>query len=148
MAPVPSRRLGPYALFDDGIAALPARYEFHDSGIRRVIIDQDFGRKQRGRAVRPVIDARVVNEALRGEGARVPGPGRREAIPDRREPGGAGVLYERPQFTRFDGLMQVDLSAERFGGLRPSSGQEVFEGSEWIFEAVEGTWSVLEPWSM
>ncbi|MDX3237358.1 hypothetical protein PV392_17095 [Streptomyces sp. ME03-5709C] len=58
------------------------------------------------------------------------------------------MLYERPQFTRFDGLMQVDLSAERFGGLRPSSGQEVFEGSEWIFEAVEGTWSVLEPWSM
>lgn len=59
-----------------------------------------------------------------------------------------GVLYDPPQFTRFDGLMQVDLCAERFGSLRPGSGQEVFEGSELVFEAVEGTWSVLEPWSV
>ena len=61
-APVPSRRLGPYALTDDGIAALLARYEFNDSGIRQVIVDQGFGRRPRGRAVRLVIDARVVDD--------------------------------------------------------------------------------------
>lgn len=61
--------------------------------------------------------------------------------------GPAGVLFDPPQFTRFDGLMQVDLCAERFGSLRPSNRQEVFEGSECAFEAAEGTWSILEPWS-
>jgi hypothetical protein len=61
--------------------------------------------------------------------------------------GFAWVLYDPPQFTRFDGLLQVDLCAERFGGLRPRSGQEVFEGSELVFAAVDGTWSVLEPWN-
>lgn len=62
--------------------------------------------------------------------------------------GPAGVLFDPPRFTRFDGLMQVDLCAERFGTLRPSNRQEAFEGSKWVFEAVEGTWSVLEPWSV
>lgn len=67
---------------------------------------------------------------------------------DLRARGSCGVLYDPPQFTRFDGLVQVDLCAERFGDLPPSSGQEVFEGSEWVFGAVEGTWSVLGPWSV
>jgi hypothetical protein len=141
---VPLRRLGPYALTDDGIAALLARYEFHDSGIRRVIVDQDFGRKPRGRAVRLVIDARVVDEALRWEPVCLDLVDVRRFRIDESQGAPAGVLYDPPQFTRFNGLMQVDLCAERSGSLRPTSGQEVFEGSEWVFEAVEGTWSVLE----
>jgi hypothetical protein len=135
-------------LTGDGIAALLARYEFHDSGIRRVIVDQDFGRKPRARAVRLVIDARVVDEALRWEPVCLDLVDVKRFRIDESQGAPAGVLYDPPQFTRFDGLMQVDLCAERFGGLRPSSGQEVFEGSEWVFEAVEGTWSVLEPWSV
>ncbi|MFJ8477998.1 hypothetical protein [Kitasatospora sp. NPDC094011] len=39
-APVPPRRLGPYPLTDDGIAALLARYEFHDAGLRRVVVER------------------------------------------------------------------------------------------------------------
>jgi len=143
---VPSRRLGPYALTDDGIAALLARYEFHDSGIRRVILDQEFGRKPRGRAVRLVIDARVPDEGLRWEPVCLDLVDVKRFRIDESQGSPAGVLFDPPQFTRFDGLMQVDLCAERFGSLRPSSGQEVFEGSELVFEAVEGTWSVLEPW--
>jgi hypothetical protein len=135
-------------LTDDGIAALLARYEFHDSGIRRVIVDQDFGRKPRGRAVRLVIDARVVDEGLRWEPVCLDLVDVKRFRIDESQGAPAGVLYERPQFTRFDGLMQVDLCAERFGGLRPSSRREACEGSEWFFEAVGGTWSVLEPWSL
>lgn len=145
---VPSRRLGPYALTDDGIAALLARYEFHDSGIRRVIVDQHFGRKPRGRAVRLVIDARVLDEGLRWEPVCLDLVDVKRFRIDESQGAPAGVLYVPPQFTRFDGLVQVDLCAERFGSLRPSSGQEVFEGSEWVFEAVEGSWSVLEPWGV
>ncbi|WP_243744627.1 hypothetical protein [Streptomyces hainanensis] len=148
IAPVPSRRLGPYALTDDGIAALLARYEFHDSGIRRVIVDQDFGWKPRGRAVRLVIDARVVDEALRWEPVCLDLVDVKRFRIDESQGAPAGVLYDPPRFTRFNGLMQVDLCAERFGRLRPTSGEEVFEGSEWVFEAVGGTWSVLESWSV
>ena len=147
-APVPSRRLGPYALTDDGIAALLARYEFHDSGIRRVIVDQDFGRRPRGRAVRLVIDALVVGEAQLWEPVCLDLVDVKRFRIDESQGSPAGVLYDPPQFTRFDGLMQVDLCAERFGSLRPRSGQEVFDGSELVFEAVEGTWSVLEPWGV
>ncbi len=148
-APVPPRRLGPFALTDDGIAALLARYEFHDSGIRRVIVDQDFGPSPQRRAVRLVIDARVVDEALRWEPVCLDLVDvRRFRIDESGAGAPAGVLFDPPQFTRFDGLMQVDLCAERFGSLRPSNGREVFEDSEWVFEAVEGTWSVLEAWSV
>ena len=147
-APVPSRRLGPYALTDDGIAALLERYEFHDSGIRRVIIDQDFGRKPRGRAVRLVIDAQVADEALRWEPVCLDLADVKRFRIDESQGAPAGVLFDPPQFTRFDGLLQVDLCAERFGALRPSSAREVFEGSELVFEAAEGTWSVLELWSV
>ncbi|MGW1466189.1 hypothetical protein ACWCPT_17815 [Streptomyces sp. NPDC002308] len=132
---------------DDGITALLARYEFHDSGIRRVIVDQNFGRRPRGRAVRLVIDARVVDEALRWEPVCLDLVDVKRFRVDESQWGPAGVLFDPPQFTRFDGLMQVDLCAERFGRLRPGSGQEVFEGSELVFEAAGGSWSVLEPWS-
>ncbi|BAU81117.1 hypothetical protein SLA_0162 [Streptomyces laurentii] len=147
-APVPSRRLGPYALTDDGIAVLLAHYEFHDAGIRRVIIDQEFGWEPRGRVVRLVIDARVRDEGHRWEPVCLDLAGVRRFRIDESPGAPAGVLVDAPRFTRFDGLIQVDLCAERFGSLRPRSGQEVFEGSEWVFEAVEGTWSVLEPWSV
>ncbi|OKK09939.1 hypothetical protein AMK16_33295 [Streptomyces sp. CB00455] len=132
---------------DKGIAALLTRYEFHDSVVRRVIIDQHFGRKPRGRAVRLVIDARVVDEAMRWEPVCLDLVDVKRFRIDEIQ-GPAGVLFDPPRFTRFDGLMQIDLCAERFGSLRPSNRQEVFEGSEWVFEAVEGTWSVLEPWSV
>ncbi|MCI4084885.1 hypothetical protein MRQ86_32175 [Streptomyces sp. MMS21 TC-5] len=56
------------------------------------------------------------------------------------------VLYDPPQFTRFDGLLQVDLCPERFGSLRPGSAREAFEGSELVFAATGGTWSALQPW--
>ncbi|WP_189998578.1 hypothetical protein [Streptomyces vinaceus] len=97
--------------------------------------------------MRLVIDARVVDEAMRWE------PVCLDLIDVKRfrideVQGPAGVLFYPPQFTRFDGLMQVDLCAERFGSLRPSHRQEVFEGSEWVFEAAEGMWSILEPWSV
>ncbi|MFE0642704.1 hypothetical protein ACFW2Y_13970 [Streptomyces sp. NPDC058877] len=130
----------------EGIAALLARYEFHDAGIRRVIVDQDFGREPRGRVVRLVIDARVVGEALRWEPVCLDLVDVKRFRIDESSGAPAGVLYDPPQFTRFDGLMQVDLCAERFGGLPPRSRQEVFEDSEWVFEAAGGTWSVLEPW--
>ncbi|MFE7412434.1 hypothetical protein [Streptomyces laurentii] len=133
---------------DDGIAALLARYEFHDAGIRRVIIDQEFGREPRGRAVRLVIDAQVRDEGCRWEPVCLDLAGVRRFRIDESLGAPAGVLFDAPRFTRFDGLMQVDLCAERFGSLRPRSGQEVFEGSEWVFEAVEGSWSVLEPWGV
>ncbi|MGW6980967.1 hypothetical protein ACWGE1_16180 [Streptomyces sp. NPDC054932] len=56
------------------------------------------------------------------------------------------VLYDPPRFTHFDGLLQVDLCAERFGSLRPENTQEVFEGSDLVFAATGGTWSALHPW--
>ncbi|MEU3076570.1 hypothetical protein [Streptomyces laurentii] len=133
---------------DDGIAVLLAHYEFHDAGIRRVIIDQEFGWEPRGRVVRLVIDARVRDEGHRWEPVCLDLAGVRRFRIDESPGAPAGVLVDAPRFTRFDGLIQVDLCAERFGSLRPRSGQEVFEGSEWVFEAVEGTWSVLEPWSV
>ncbi|MFF7361927.1 hypothetical protein [Streptomyces sp. NPDC008125] len=114
----------------------------------RVIVDQDFGPKPRGRAVRLVIDARVLDEALRWEPIGLDLVDVRRFRIDESQEDPAGVLYDPPQFTRFNGLMQVDLGAERFGRLRPTNGQEVFEGSEWVFEAAGGTWSVLESWTV
>jgi hypothetical protein len=136
-------------LTDDGIAALLARYEFHDAVIHRVVVDQHFGQRWR-RAVRlvieaQVVEAQVVDEAPRWEPVCLDLLDVRQFRIDEIHGGSGGVLFEPPQFTRFDGLMQVDLCAERFGSLRPSSRQEVFEGSEWVFEAAEGSWSVLEP---
>ncbi|MFI8185269.1 hypothetical protein OG539_41980 [Actinacidiphila glaucinigra] len=98
--------------------------------------------------MRLVIDARVVDEALRWEPVCLDLIDVKRFRIDETQGAPAGVLYHPPQFTRFDGLIQVDLCAERFGGLRPSSRQEVFEGSEWLFEAAEATWTVLEPWSV
>ncbi|MFE7589532.1 hypothetical protein ACFU6K_09030 [Kitasatospora sp. NPDC057512] len=146
-ARVPERRLGPYPLDEDGIASLLTRYEFGDSCLRRVILDQEYGaRAVRGRVVRLVIDARVVSDELRWE------PVCLDLVDVRRfrideSVGFSWVLYDPPQFTRFDGLLQVDLCAERFGALRPAGSEEVFEGSALVFEAAGGAWSVLQPWS-
>ncbi|MFH9795013.1 hypothetical protein [Streptomyces virginiae] len=109
--PVPARRLGPHPLTEDGVAALLARYEFADACVRRVVLDQEFGPKTRGRVA---------------------------ASP--------GCSTPPPQFTRFDGLLQVDLCPERFGSLRPGNAREAFEGSELVFAATGGTWSALRPW--
>ncbi|MEV0594087.1 hypothetical protein [Nonomuraea cavernae] len=142
----PERRLGPHPLTEDGIAALLARYEFGDSCLRRVILDQEYGPKAtRGRVARLMIDARVVSEDFRWE------PVLLELLDVRRfrideSVGFAWVLYSPPQFTHFDGLLQVDLCAERFGSLRPENGEEVFEGSDLVFAAAGGTWSALHSW--
>jgi hypothetical protein len=145
LRPVPERKLGPHPLTGDGIAALLARYAFGDSCLRRVILDQEFGRQPRGRVVKLVIDARVVSENLRWE------PVCLELLDVRRfrideSAGFAGVLYDSPQFTHFDGLLQVDMCAERFGSLRPENLEEVFDGSDLVFAAADGTWSALHPW--
>ncbi|WP_416875029.1 hypothetical protein [Kitasatospora sp. SC0581] len=146
-APVPERRLGPYPLDEDGITSLLTRYGFGDSCLRRVILDQEYGaRAVRGRAVRLVIDARVVSDDLRWE------PVCLDLVDVRRfrideSIGFSWVLYDPPQFTHFDGRLQVDLCSERFGALRPASSEEVFEGSALVFEATGGAWSVLQPWS-
>ncbi|MFJ4188595.1 hypothetical protein [Kitasatospora sp. NPDC089509] len=145
-APVPPRRLGPHPLTDDGIAALLARYEFHDAGLRRVVVDQEFGRKPRRPAVRLVIDARLSGEDEHWEPVCLDLADVTQYRIDEIGGSPAGILFDPPQFTRFDGLLQVDLCAERFGTLRPGSRQEVFEGSDLVFEATGGTWSVLEPW--
>ncbi|RKN06254.1 hypothetical protein D7319_22385 [Streptomyces radicis] len=130
---------------DDGIAALLARYEFGDACVRRVLLDQEFGPRTRGRVVRLVIDARVVNEGLRWEPVCLDLYGvERFRVDESR--GFAWVLDVPPRFTRFDGLLQVDLCAERFGGLRPGNAREVFEGSDLVFAATDGGWSALEPW--
>ncbi|MFF8277944.1 hypothetical protein ACF05T_17815 [Streptomyces lateritius] len=143
--PVPARRLGPYALTEDGIAALLARYAFGDSCVRRVVLDQEFGPQARGRVARLVIDARVRGEGLRWEPVCLDLFGvERFRIDESR--GFAWVLYDPPQFTRFDGLLQVDLCAERFGNLRPRNAREAFEGSELVFAAAGGSWSALQPW--
>lgn len=144
--PVPGQKLGPHPLTEDGIAALLARYEFGDSCLRRVILDQEFGpQAKRGRVARLVIDARVGGEDLRWE------PVSLDLLDVRRfrideSVGFSWVLYDPPQFTHFDGLLQVDLCAERFGSLRPENVEEVFEGSDLVFAAAGGTWSALHPW--
>ncbi|MFC9815692.1 hypothetical protein ACFVJM_26900 [Streptomyces virginiae] len=143
--PVPARRLGPHPLTEDGVAALLARYAFGDACVRRVVLDQEFGPKTRGRVARIVIDARVVDEDLRWEPVCLDLAGvERFRIDESR--GFAWVLYDPPQFTRFDGLLQVDLCPERFGSLRPGDAREAFEGSELVFAATGGTWSALQPW--
>ncbi|AWZ08854.1 MULTISPECIES: hypothetical protein [unclassified Streptomyces] len=145
-APIPDRRSGPHALTGEGIAALLARYEFGDACLRRVVLDQEYGpRATRGRVARLVIDARVVGEGLRWE------PVSLDLLDVRRfrideSDGFSWVLYDPPQFTRFDGLLQVDLCAERFGSLCPENAEEVFEGSHLVFAATGGTWSALHPW--
>ncbi|MFE7591261.1 hypothetical protein ACFU6K_17840 [Kitasatospora sp. NPDC057512] len=145
--PVPERKLGPYPLDEDGIASLLARYAFGDSCLRRVILDQEYGpRARRGRVVQLVIDARVVSDELRWE------PVCLDLVDVRRfrideSVGFSWVLYDPPQFTHFDGLLQVDLCAERFDGPPPVSSEEVFEGSELVFAAAGGTWSALHPWA-
>lgn len=142
----PERKLGPYALTDDGIAALLARYEFGDACLRRLILDQEYGpRAARGRVARIVIDARVPSEGLLWETVSLDLHDVRRFRVDESD-GFSWVLYDPPQFTRFDGLLQVDLCAERFGSLRPESAEEVFEGSQLVFAAAGGTWSALHPW--
>jgi hypothetical protein len=146
--PVPERRLGQHPLTEDGIAALLARYAFHDSCLRRVILDQEYGpQRRRGRAARLVIDARVVSENLRWEPVSLDLLDvRRFRIDENDRFASSWVLYDPPQFTHFDGLLQVDLCAERFGSLRPENAEEVFEGSQLVFAAASGSWSVLHPW--
>lgn len=130
---------------EDGIAALLARYEFGDACVRRVVLDQEFGPQGRGRVARLVIDARVIDEGLRWEPVCLDLFGVDRFRID--ESGDfAWTLYDPPQFTRFDGLMQVDLCAERFGNQHPRNAQEAFEGSELVFAATDGSWSALQPW--
>ncbi|MER7750762.1 hypothetical protein [Kitasatospora sp. NPDC097643] len=144
--PPPARRLGPYELTDSGIAALLARYEFGDGCLRRVVLDQEYGPQTRGRVVRLVIEAaRVTDEVLRWEPVCLDLFDVRQFRIDE-SVGFSWRLFDQPQFTRFDGRLQVDLCAERFGSLSPSSAAEVFEGSELVFEAAGGSWSVLHPW--
>lgn len=144
--PVPERTLGPYPLDEDGIASLLSRYAFGDSCLRRLILDQEYGaRATRGRLARLVIDARVLDEELRWE------PVCLDLVDVRRfrideSIGFSWVLYDPPQFTHFDGRLQVDLCAERFDGPPPAGSAEVFAGSELVFEAAGGTWSALRPW--
>ncbi|MFD3469735.1 hypothetical protein ACFWWM_25840 [Streptomyces sp. NPDC058682] len=141
--PVPARRLEPHALTKNGIAALLARYEFGDSCVRRVMLDQEFGPQARGRLARIVVDARVVDQGLRWEPVCLDLFGvERFRIDESR--GFAWALYDPPQFTHFDGLLQVDLCAER--NLHPRNTQEAFEGSELVFAATDGSWSALQPW--
>lgn len=146
--PVPERRLGPHPLTEDGIAALLAHYAFHDSCLHRVILDQEYGpQARRGRVARLVIDARVMSEDLRWEPVSLDLLDvRRFRIDEDESVGSSWVLYDSPQFTHFDGLLQVDLCAERFGSLRPQNAKEVFEGSNLVFAAAGGTWSALHPW--
>ncbi|MEW2504717.1 hypothetical protein AB0878_30045 [Amycolatopsis sp. NPDC047767] len=148
--PVPERKLGPHPLTEDGVAALLHRYAFHDSLVRRVIVDQEWG-PQGTRVVRLVIDARVLSEGARWEDLRWEPVSldlldvRRFRIDENIE--GSWVLYDPPQFTRFGGLLQVDLCAERFGSLHPENAEEVFDGSALVFAATGGTWSALHPWA-
>lgn len=142
---VPARSFGPHALTDDGIAALLARYEFGDACVRRIVLDQEFGPRTRGRVARLVIDARVITEGLRWEPVCLDLVGvERFRIDESR--GFAWALYDPPRFTRFDGLLQVDLCAERFGALHPRNAREAFEGSELVFAATGGSWSALQAW--
>ncbi|MFF4600531.1 hypothetical protein [Amycolatopsis sp. NPDC001370] len=145
-ASVPGRRLGPRPLTEDGVAALLDRYAFHDSVLRRVVLDQEFGRYATPpRAARLVIDAMVMSEDLRWEPVSLDLLGVRRFRIDESVTT-TWVLYDPPQFTRFDGLLQVDLCAERFGNLHPENAEEVFEGSSLVFEVAGGTWSALNPW--
>ncbi|MET7991642.1 hypothetical protein ABZU76_12100 [Amycolatopsis sp. NPDC005232] len=147
--PVPERKRGPYPLTEEGVSALLGRYEFHDSLVRRVVVDQEWGVPAR-RVVRLVIDARVLSEGARWEDLRWETVSldlldvRRFRIDENVE--GSWILYDPPQFTRFDGLLQVDLCAERFGNLHPENAEEVFDGSALVFAASGGTWSALHPW--
>ncbi|MEU8837323.1 hypothetical protein, partial [Streptomyces sp900116325] len=60
--------------------------------------------------------------------------------------GTSWVLFSAPQFTHFDGLLQVDLCSERFGHEHPANTKDVFEGSHLVFEAASGYWSALTWW--
>ncbi|MGA5819775.1 hypothetical protein ACPC54_18180 [Kitasatospora sp. NPDC094028] len=143
--PLPERVLGPYPLDEEGVAALLDRYAFGDGCLRRIVLDQEFGRQNRGRAVRLVIDARLAHEDLRWEPVCLDLVDVRQFRIDE-SVGFSWVLYDPPQFTRFDGRLQVDLCAERFGGLSPQNAKEVFDGSELVFSAAGGTWSALHRW--
>ncbi|WP_327305986.1 hypothetical protein OG730_22885 [Streptomyces sp. NBC_01298] len=92
-----------------------------------------------------MIDARVVDEDLRWEPVRLDLFGVRLFRIDESR-GFAWVLCDPPQFTRFDGRLQVGLCAERFDGPPPANEREVFEGSELVFAAAGGSWSALHPW--
>lgn len=142
--PMPERKLGPFPLTEDGAAALLDRYAFHDSLLRRVVVDQEWGLKPT-RVATLVIEAGVLSEDLRGELVSLELLGVQRFRIDETI-GGAWVLYDPPQFTRFDGLLQVDLCAERFGSLPPENAEEAFAGSELVFAAAGGTWSALHPW--
>ncbi|WP_326836589.1 hypothetical protein VSH64_17035 [Amycolatopsis rhabdoformis] len=147
--PVPEPKLGPYPLTEEGVAALLGRYAFHDSVVRRIVLDQEWG-PGGSRVARLVIDARVLIEGARWED--LPWEPvcldlldvRRFRIDENIE--GSWVIFDPPQFTRFDGLLQVDWGAERFGSLHPENAEDVFDGSALVFAASGGTWSALHPW--
>jgi hypothetical protein len=143
--PLPKRELGPYPLSEDGIASLLARYDFGDSCLRRIILDQEWGPQRSPRAVRLVIDARVVSDDYRWEPVCLDLHDVRQLRIDE-VAGTSWVLFSAPQFTHFDGLLQVDLCAERFGHEHPANSKEVFEGAHLVFEAASGYWSALKWW--
>ncbi|WP_369199143.1 hypothetical protein [Streptomyces djakartensis] len=60
--------------------------------------------------------------------------------------GASWVLFSAPQFTHFNGRLQVDLCAERFDHERPADSEEVFDGANLVFEAASGSWSALKWW--
>ncbi|MGW2248868.1 hypothetical protein ACWCXH_01505 [Kitasatospora sp. NPDC001660] len=143
--PLPKRALGPYPLDEAGTAALLARYDFGDSCVRRVLVDQEYGPRHAPRVVRLVIDARVVSDDHRWEPVCLDLHDVRQFRVDELV-GTSWVLLDQPQFTRFDGLLQVDLCAERFGNEHPANAKDVFDGSHLVFEAASGHWSALEWW--
>ncbi|QRP43855.1 hypothetical protein [Amycolatopsis sp. FDAARGOS 1241] len=145
-ASVPDRKLGPFPLTEEGVAALLDRYGFGDSVLRRVVVDQESGRQAiPPRVVRLVIDAMVMSEDIRWEPVSLDLYGVRRFRIDESVTT-SWVLYDPPQFTRFEGLLQVDLCAERCGSLHLANAEEVFEGSNLVFEVTGGTWSALHPW--
>ncbi|MFE3790073.1 hypothetical protein [Streptomyces goshikiensis] len=144
-AQVPPRRLGPFPLTEEGIAALLGRYEFGDSCVRRVVLDQEFGGQSRGRAVRIVIDAQVRGEDNLWETVCLDFEGVSRFRIDESK-GFAWVLYDPPMFSRFDDQLYVDFCAEWFDGPGPADAEQVFEWSQLVFAMASGSWSVLQDW--
>ncbi len=144
-AQVPPRRLGPFPLTDEGITALLDRYEFGDSCVRRVVFDQEFGVRSRGRAARIVIDAQVRDGANRWETVCLDFEGVSRFRIDE-STGFSWVLSDQPMFSRFKDQLHVDFCAEYFDGPRPARADQVFEWSKLVFAMANGSWSVLEDW--
>ncbi|MYV99227.1 hypothetical protein, partial [Streptomyces sp. SID3343] len=145
-APIPPRRLGPFALTEEGIAALLGRYEFGDSCVRRVVLDQEFGPRTRGRAARVVLDVQLRRKDACWETVCLDFEGVSRFRIDESD-GFSWVLFDPPMFSRFDDdTLYVDFCAEYFDGPRPTDAEQVFEWSKLVFAVKSGSWSVLADW--